>query len=100
MTIDLQAMSCFEGCGRRELKTVQRCSTPVLINAGRFIPGRAVAGDQVVVVGAGTVAIERDGTCIATATRGDVISGLAGTACAPVTLHALDDCELLVISRL
>jgi len=102
MTADLQALSLFEECNRRELRRIGELSARLTFAAGGTVTRRGDTGDEVVVVCSGTVVVERDGESLVTAGSGEIVGGIAqpeGPRRVPAAIHALDKCELLVFGR-
>jgi CRP-like cAMP-binding protein len=102
MTTDLRTIDTFTGCTRRDLRTLDAQSTRLHYGAGTTISRDGDNGQQIVVVCAGNVVVDRNGDAMATANPGDVIAKLTPTGAvptSPTTLHALTDCDLLVVDR-
>jgi CRP-like cAMP-binding protein len=78
-------------------------STRATFRAGSFLCKQGTVGDECVVLCSGTAMIERDGTIIATASRGDVIGEMALLDETPrnrtATALALTECDVMVFSR-
>lgn len=102
MTTDLHTTSTFTGCNRRDLRTLDAHSTRLRFSAGTTISRNGDNGQQILVVCAGNVVVNRNGASMTTTNPGDVIATLTPAGVSPqspTTLHALTDCDLLVIDR-
>ena len=99
MVTELQTLSFFEGCNRRQLRRIDELSTRLTFAAGRAISRGTDTGNQVIIVCSGTIVIDRDGQTLATASAGEVVAAVSPTSGGPAVMHALNDCELLVIDR-
>lgn len=102
MTTDLQTLSLFEECNRRELRRIGGLSARLTFAAGGTVTRRGDTGGEVVVVCSGTVVVERDGESLVTAGSGEIVGGIAppeGPRRRPAVIHALDKCELLAFGR-
>jgi CRP-like cAMP-binding protein len=102
MTTDLQMLSIFEGCNRRQLRRIGELSTHMTFASGDTVTRRGDTGDDVVVVCSGTVVVDRDAEALVTASAGEIVGGIAppeGPRRLPAAVHALERCELLVMGR-
>ena len=102
MTTKLHTLDTFKGCTDKELRRVDELSTRLNFAAGNTITRNGNSGRQVIMICSGTVVVERNGRTIATAGAGEVVTMIATPAThvgESVSLHALTNCELMVLSR-
>ena len=102
MTTKLQTLDTFKGCTDKQLHRVDELSTRLNFAAGNTITRNGNSGRQVIMICSGTVVVEGNGRNIATAGAGEVVTMIATPANhdgEAVSLHALTNCELMVLSR-
>jgi hypothetical protein len=103
MTTKLQSLDTFKGCTDKQLRRVDELSTRLTFDAGRRITRNGNSGRQVIMICSGTVVVERNGRTIATASADEVVATIAAPAThisgESVSLHALTNCEVMVLSR-
>ena len=102
MTTKLQTLDTFKGCTDKQLRRVDELSTRLNFAAGNTITRNGNSGRQVIMICSGTVVVERNGRTIAAAGAGEVVTMIATPANhvgESVSLHALTNCELMVLSR-
>ncbi len=101
-TIDLKDLALFSGCSRRELEQIRALCSHTVVPAGKVIVRRGDPGRECMVIGSGTLTVERDGHVVAEVGAGDVIGEIAliegGYAPRTATVRTTTQCEVLAFS--
>ncbi len=98
---NLQKVTLFAGCSKKELQHIAKAGDEITMTAGTTIIDQGQMGREAFVIMSGSVTVRRAGRKITTLGAGDVVGELSLLDHGPRTATAVcdDDCELFVIDQ-
>lgn len=100
--VDPATLELFSGCDRREMRSIEALFTAIDVPAGKVVTRQGATGDECILIGKGSVVVERDGETVAHVGPGQMIGEIAllqgRSHKRNATVRAATDCALLVFS--
>ena len=98
---NLQKVSLFSGCSKRELQHIAKAGDVITMTDGTTIVDQGQMGREAFVILSGSVLVRRGGRKITTLAEGDVVGELSLLDHGPRTASAIcvGDCTLFVLDQ-